>query len=43
MNDKKPMRNTEIIRRLYKIKSLIEKDKSKEDIINELQYLIDNI
>lgn len=45
MENKKPLRNTEILRRLVKIKEMVSRlnGLDKEKIVHEIQYLIDNI
>ncbi len=39
----KPLRNTEVLRKLIHIKKQVEDGNEKEDILNNLQYLIDNV
>ena len=47
MKMNKPLRNTEVLRKLIEIKKLVElfvrDDNNKVRVINELNYLIDNI
>jgi hypothetical protein len=43
MANKKPLRNTEVLRRLVKIKASVEGGDDKQEIIGQIQYLVDNL